>query len=138
MVTRPPDRRGGCRDPQLPGEWPDHIQRVNVRIDPVLLAEVRRGRGFLWVESTPFLILREHPAGDRAEIVKGDGVVAQALQQLRLDRALDRVVETLVDIRLLPAVTLAKFADLRDLPRRVVADAEPPEVARLVELVDRL
>ena len=138
MVTHPPDRRGGCRDPQLLGDWPDHIQRVNVRIDPVLLAEVRPGRVSLWVESTPLLTLREHPASDRAEIVKGDVVVAQVLQQLRLNRALDRVVEPLIDIRLLPAVTLANVADLRDLPRRVVADAEPPEVTRLVELVDRL
>ena len=95
VMTRPPKRRLGGRHPQLLGCRPDHIQRVKVRIVPVALAEIRALHP-LGIKATPRLVflgvalvlVRKHPAGYGAELVKGDAVVSQAREQLRLDRAL--------------------------------------------------
>ena len=48
------------------------------------------------------------------------------------------MVDPLVDVRLLPTVTRAQLADLRDLPRWVAAEPKPLEGARVVQFVDRL
>lgn len=74
-------------------------------------------------------------AGERRVHVEGDAVVAQAGEQLVLDATVQRVVMSFVGGRLDPAVSLADLAHLRHLPRHVVADPEPLEVAFLVELV---
>ena len=142
MVTRPPQHRLGRRHPQPPRRRPD---RVKVRFVPVALAEIR-ALHLVWIEAAAGLVLplvalvpvRQHSAGDGADLVKGDPVVPQAGKQFWLHGALDRVVDPLVDVRFLPSVTGAQLADLRDLPRRVVAEPETLEGARVVQLVDCL
>ena len=73
----------------------------------------------------------------RVELVERDPELPQAREQLRLDLALDRVVEALVRCGLHPAIGAADPNDLGDLPGHVVGDPEALELALLVELVDR-
>ena len=95
MVTRPPNRRLGGRHPQLLGYRPDHVQRAKVRIVPVPPAKIRALHP-LRIKPTALLVfggvalvpIRKHPAGYGTELVKGDTVVSQTREQLRLDRAL--------------------------------------------------
>ena len=85
MVTRPPHRHLCGRHPQPPGHRPDDVQRVKVRIVPVALAEIRalhplriEAAAGLVLPSVARILVRQHPAGDGAELVKGDAVVPQA------------------------------------------------------------
>ena len=58
----------------------------------------------------------EEPAAERVELVERDPVLAQAREELRLDLAVDGVVDPLVRRRLDPPVRLADLAHLRDFP----------------------
>ena len=58
----------------------------------------------------------EEPAAERVELVERDPELAQAREQLRLDLAVDRVVDPLVRRRLDVPVRLADADDLGDLP----------------------
>ena len=58
----------------------------------------------------------EEPAAERVELVKRDPVLAQAREELRLDLAVDGVVDTLVRRRLNVPVRPADADDLCDLP----------------------
>ncbi len=84
-----------------------------------------------------FVPPREKPASQWRVHVERDAVVAQAREQLILDAALQRMVMSFIDGRFDPAVLFADLADLRNLPRHVVAQAEPIEVAFAMELVHR-
>ena len=72
----------------------------------------------------------------RVELVERDSELPQAWEQLRLNLALDRVVDALVNSRLHPAIGAADPNDLGDLPGHVVGDSKALELALLVELVD--
>ena len=54
----------------------------------------------------------------RVELVEGDAELAQAREELRLDPAVDGVVDPLVRRRLDVTVRLADADDLRDLPSK--------------------
>ena len=72
----------------------------------------------------------------RVELVECDPELPQAREELRLNLALDRIVDALVHSRLHPAIGAADPHDLGDLPGHIVGDSKALELALLVELVD--
>src|SRR5258705_459822 len=56
--------------------------------------------------------------------MEADAVVAEAFEQFRFNRTLDRVVQALVDPRPYPSVARGYFRCLRDLPCAEIADTE--------------
>ena len=91
---------------------PNYIQRVKVGVIPIPLTELDTLK-LLRIEPTAvrlelsgvaLVLIRQHSAGDRAEHVKRDAVVAETFEQLRLGAAMESVVNALIDVGRLPAV----------------------------------
>ena len=89
--------------------------------------------GRSWTQET-----QEETERTRVKLVERDPKLAQAREELRFNFPLDRIVNALVRRRLDVPILAADAHHLRDLPRHVVRDAEAPELALLVQLVDRL
>lgn len=120
----------------------DALHRVEVGVVPVAAAvhgalHDARVEARAWLERRLVARVspRQQPAGQRLEGVQREAVVPQTRQQLRLDAALQRVVDALVHGRPDPAVPVTDLADPRHLPRHVVADPEAREVTLFVQPV---
>lgn len=88
------------------------------------------------LQHPPPIPRRQVSSRQRIKRIQRDAVISQTRDQLRLNSAVERVIEALIYGWLDPSVARADLADLSDFPGGVVADSETREEAFVVEGVD--